>query len=396
MSIEFSKKEKGELLEDMVSDIFRHWGFNVKARVKLRDKYDVSHEIDVLASKKEPFGTVKIAVECKYVKTPIGIKEVRNFREKLSALGITKGIFVSTTGLTSDANAYAKSVAIESWDLAIIQEKMREIQALEEKIHNAIQISNSIMDFAKPDHITNSALFQVIEKPEMNYKPYYLVDYECISQHRVGGSVVNLESKGIIAIDAVTPEAVDVTVDRGHRPHLPSGTVAECSSLNPISISSANLTGEFTLTVETPKITSVEAKKIAKKEIVRNLRTEYKYHVGRRGYKRVRTLRPFKKDIEILDSSLIYVPYVVFKLKVMDKEYQRTVQAATEKIVLDETYYCSTCENQANAVCERCGTIVCNKHWKHCVLCNKVICSSCVITRGVVFKKYYCPECMQK
>ena len=100
--IELSMKEKGASLEDSVADYFRRRGFDVEPRVKMRDRFDVYHEIDVLGSKKEDFGTIQVAVECKYVKTPIDIKEIRNFHDKLAALGITK-----VTSTSSDLSAGA-------------------------------------------------------------------------------------------------------------------------------------------------------------------------------------------------------------------------------------------------------------------------------------------------
>jgi len=62
-------KEKGGELEDSVADYFRRSGFDVQARVKMRDRFDVFHEIDVLASKREDYGTIQIAVECKHVQS---------------------------------------------------------------------------------------------------------------------------------------------------------------------------------------------------------------------------------------------------------------------------------------------------------------------------------------
>jgi ribosomal protein L40E len=121
--IGLSTKEKGGTLEDSVADYFRRMGFDVEPRVRLRDRFDVSHEIDVLASKKEAFGTIRVAVECKYVKTPMDIKEIRNFHDKLSALGITKGIFVSTGGFTADAESHASALGIELWDTKTMQSK---------------------------------------------------------------------------------------------------------------------------------------------------------------------------------------------------------------------------------------------------------------------------------
>jgi hypothetical protein len=92
----------------------------------MRDRSDVYHEIDVFASKREDFGTIRVAVECKYVATPISIKEVRNFHDKLDTLKINKGIFVSTGGFTADAEAYAKTQGIELWDRATVRAKLEE------------------------------------------------------------------------------------------------------------------------------------------------------------------------------------------------------------------------------------------------------------------------------
>lgn len=100
--VQLSMRDKGSELEDTVANYFRQIGFDVEARVKMKDRFDVFHEIDVVASKQEEFGGIQVAVECKFVSGPMDIKEVRNFHDKLTALGFTKGIFVSTGGFTSD------------------------------------------------------------------------------------------------------------------------------------------------------------------------------------------------------------------------------------------------------------------------------------------------------
>jgi hypothetical protein len=117
-------KEKGASLEDSVAGYFRLRGFEVEPRAQMRDRSDVYHEIDVFASKKEDFGTIHVAVECKYVKTPTDIREVRNFHDKLDTLKINKGIFVSTGGFTADAEAYARTLGIELWDAATLRTKL--------------------------------------------------------------------------------------------------------------------------------------------------------------------------------------------------------------------------------------------------------------------------------
>jgi len=110
---QLSMRDKGSELEDTVAHYFRQMGFEVEARVKMKDRFDVFHEIDVVASKQEDFGRIRVAVECKFVNGPMDIKEIRNFHDKLNALGFTKGLFVSTGGFTSDAESHAAALGIE-------------------------------------------------------------------------------------------------------------------------------------------------------------------------------------------------------------------------------------------------------------------------------------------
>ena len=155
-----SMKEKGGVLEDSIADYFRRMGFDVQLRTKLRDRSDVSHEIDVLASKKEAYGPIQIAAECKYVKTPIDIKEVRNFNDKLRALGIIKGIFVSTGGFTADAQAHAQSLSIDLWDEKILQNKLAESETPQKDlIQDALLFNQSLIASLSPQHLRNSNLF---------------------------------------------------------------------------------------------------------------------------------------------------------------------------------------------------------------------------------------------
>lgn len=154
-----SMKEKGDTLEDAVADYLRRVGFDVERRVRLRDRFDVSHEIDVFGSKKEAFGWIRLAVECKYVNNPIDIKEVRNFHDKLTALGVTKGLFVSTGGFTADAESHARALGIELWDMSTLQNKIAESQIPQEGlIHDALPIDPAVVSALRPKHLRNSNL----------------------------------------------------------------------------------------------------------------------------------------------------------------------------------------------------------------------------------------------
>ncbi|MEM3607820.1 MAG: restriction endonuclease, partial [Candidatus Bathyarchaeia archaeon] len=136
-----STRDKGASLEDALAHLFRRLGFRTEVRVKLKDRYGVPHEIDVLAEKAEPFGAIKIAVECKYIGSQVNIREIRNFHSKLTALNLTKGIFASTGGFTEDAKVYAKSLGIELWDSKVLREKMKGVEAGTEHVEDRTSLT---------------------------------------------------------------------------------------------------------------------------------------------------------------------------------------------------------------------------------------------------------------
>ena len=235
-------KRKGDSLEDLVANYFGRMGFDIQTRARMRDRYDVAHEIDVLASKKEAYGTIQVAVECKHVKSPINIKEVRNFHDKLVALGITKGIFVSTGGFTADARSHAQALGIELWEETTVLEKTaaQEAGEREDVIHDALPVHPDSIKDLSPKHILNYRMFS--ENIQLLYKPYYFVDYHCFSEHTAGGESIVLESKGTAVLDAVTGELVDSKVSEGIEPAVPSARLyVRCLDLQPQTLTAASM-----------------------------------------------------------------------------------------------------------------------------------------------------------
>jgi len=395
--IEVSKREKGSFLEDTVANYFRHLSFEVELRAKLRDKYDVAHEIDVLAQKTEAFGTIRIAVECKYVMSPIDIKEVRNFHDKLMALNITKGLFISTAGFTTEAAAHAKSLGMELWDLKTLQEKMAEFSAPEEEtIRDALPINPNYRDFLYPENIKNRILFS--SNIRLSYSPFYFATYHCVSQHKVVGNDVLLESKGHVVLDAVAGGIVSSQCVSASKPAIAESIAYnDCLSLKPQTITKSK-TSESIESVVHPKVDLVQAKKLITVGLITALTTNYEYQVvtTRHRWKRYKTLQPKKKDIEIEKIWLIRIPLCFVTLKFKDRQYNRILQAATNRLIYDETTMCGfgqqTCRHPSSMLCENCGMVVCDEHVKRCIACGKPVCNVCAVGKGFVSRKYYCPE----
>jgi hypothetical protein len=396
--IEVSKREKGSFLEDTVADYFRHLGFEVEPRVKLRDKYDVEHEIDVLARRTEALGTIRIAVECKYVKSSIDIKEVRNFHDKLMALNITKGLFISTAGFTTEAAAHAKSLGIELWDLKTLQDKIGEVSVPEEKvIRDALPMSSDFRNFLLPDHIKNRSLLS--SNIRLSYAPFYFATYHCVSQHKVVGNDVLLESKGYLVLDAITGNMVSSQCLSTYKPQIVELIAYnDCLSLKPQTVDPSKM--PESVEIAAPRIDAVQAKKLITVGLIKALTTNYGYQVSRARFPysetRYKTLQPKSRDIEIEKIRLTRIPLCFVTLSFMGRQYSRILQVATNRLVYDDTWVCGfrqlACQHSPVVLCENCGLAVCDEHSKNCMVCGKPVCNICAVSKGFISRKYYCPQ----
>jgi len=387
-TVQMSMKDRGSELEDSIADYFRKSGLDVQARVKMRDRFDVSHEIDVLASKREDYGSIQIAVECKHVQSSIDIKEVRNFHDKLSALGITKGVFVSTGGFTADAESHANALGIELWDMKIVQSKLSSLQIPQKDvIHDALSFDPASIGLLKPRHLKN---FQTLsESIQLMYVPVYFADYHCFAEHTVAGNSVVLESKGTVAIDGVNGRVIDST-STGIAPALPrNGAFIGCATMQPQTLTSNSLP-HVPLTIPVPKVETVRARDIAKAELVKAISYNYEYRTTRTSGSKL--LKPRRKDVDVLEIRPMKVPLLLATFRSKNNAYARTCVASTGIFTLDQTTTCAQCRNPAVWVCENCGGIACESHSRACSSCGRHLCSACVVSKGIISKTFYCPE----
>lgn len=389
-STQLSMRDKGSELEDTVANYFRQIGFDVEARVKMKDRYDVFHEIDVVASKQEDFGRIQVAIECKFVSGPMDIKEIRNFHDKLAALGFTKGIFVSTGGFTSDAESHAAALGMELWDERMLEQKLSKITTPQTNVvHNVlpVRIEASAMT---PRHLRNYQFLR--ETVGMNIIPAYFMEYKCFSQHSVAGNAVVIESKGALVLDALNGHVVGLKAREGVQ--LASNTIGEAfAELLHFRPEDSPSVGKIPTAVTNPKIDSSLAKDSARTELVKRLSTKYTYHTPSSHQTRAKILQPKKKDVEILEFRQVKIPILTGVYQLINHSYRRTCLASTGKFIHDDLATCTICKNPPSVICVECGAAVCeSSHSKTCVTCGKDLCSNCVISKGIVSKKHYCKE----
>lgn len=388
-----SMREKGSELEDTVAKYFREIGFDTEVRVKMKDRSDVHHEIDVVASKQEEFGKIVIAVECKFVSGPMDIKEIRNFHDKLTALGFTKGIFVSTGGFTSDAQSHAAALGMELWDERILEQKIAKVRIPDTgAIHDVLPVRAGFSEI-RPGHLKNWQALK--ESVNLSLRPFYLMEYGCFSQHSVVGNAVVIESKGILLLDAVNGHVVASRAREGVQPASSNAAFAELLSLQPMD--SMQPPDKMRTSVIPPKLDSSLAKESAKEELVNRLSINYRYTTPSTYSRRVKVIQPKKRDIEILDFKHLKIPTLIGLYQVKSFNYIRTLLASTGAFIHDDLAKCSMCSNTPSWICSECGKAVCaTEHSKNCSTCGRIMCSSCVVTKGIISKKHYCKDHVPK
>lgn len=112
--------KKGRLLEDVVSRLQEAGIGQVNCRVKLKSqaKSDPprTREVDVLVSVPFVLTTIHISFECRNWAKKVGVKEIDEFKGKLEDVGlpVRHGIYVTTSGFTSDALQRAAQVGVQT------------------------------------------------------------------------------------------------------------------------------------------------------------------------------------------------------------------------------------------------------------------------------------------
>lgn len=119
-----SSGDKGRIVESIVAAMHELSGVSVERNVCLPGAGPRKREIDVLVSGSLGGYPVRIAIECKNEKRPVGAPKVDAFVGKLMDVGIPlqHGIFVSASGYTNGAVARAQSAGLRTLVLTGLDE----------------------------------------------------------------------------------------------------------------------------------------------------------------------------------------------------------------------------------------------------------------------------------
>jgi hypothetical protein len=100
-----------------------------------------------------------------------------------------------------------------------------------------------------------------------------------------------------------------------------------------------------------------------------------------------------RDELTVTGVQLLHIPIVTVEMLAAGKSYRKILQAATGRMIWDDTQKCSLCDHKPRAICEVCGGTVCAEHERMCSSCRKPLCTDCVVTKGIVNKIPLCPTC---
>jgi hypothetical protein len=215
--------------------------------------------------------------------------------------------------------------------------------------------------------LVNGTFLKLASMPKLEFRPYFFANFQ-IDDGR------EKLAQGVLVFDGVDGRVCDATLFAGHVDDLPStGFFVDCLEIEPSTGSMPKLPPELemknTVTVAPAGVTE-DMVRTKTKEIVRG-----------------------HDEVTVIGVQLLHIPIVTVEMLAAGKPYRKILQAATGKMILDDTQKCSLCDHKPGAICEVCGGTVCTEHERICSSCRKHLCTDCVMTKGIVNKIPLCPTC---
>ena len=361
-----ARAESGNFVVDMVCDVCRVEGFEVEKNAQTGDS--PSYFVDILASRKKGKKVQRVAFECWEGTSQVEGREVEKFAARLKSLGIQSGIYVSPKGFGGNAEFMARKLGVELWDLAKLKERVENIKAPERhKVPGTLPVARAAASRILAHGLVNGTFLKLSSMPRLEFRPYFFSNFQIDDGRK---KLV----QGVVVFDGVDGRVCDAALFEGHVEDLPStGFFVDCLEIESSTGSMPKLPPELemknTVTVAPSGVTEdmIRAKT---KEIVSG-----------------------RDEVTVTGVQLLHIPIVTVEMLAAGKSYRKILQAATGKMIWDDTQKCSLCDHKPGAICEVCGGTVCLEHERTCSSCRKHLCTDCVVTKGIVNKIPLCPTC---
>lgn len=360
----------GNLLVEMVCDVCQIEGFKVEKNVET--EANTGSFVDIVASRNLGGKAERIAFECWEKDSQVDSKQIESFVQRLRDLDIESGIYVCPKGFTGDAEYVARRLGVELWDMGKLREHLGKIQTTEKtQVPGTLPVSRTLPATIFSRQLENGNALKMRSLPRLEFRPYYFARFEVAGRKRKG--------KGVIVLDGVDGRVCDAGMFEGRLDGLPStGMFMECLQVEPSVGHMPKLPDELGMS----NTVTVAPAGLAQEQVRTLAGTVLQKEAG---------VGP--EEVSVTDVSLLHVPIVTLELAAGTKSYRKVVQAATNKMIWDETTKCLRCQNISRAICEVCGSTVCDEHMRLCSSCRKHLCDECVETKGVLSKQPFCPTC---
>jgi hypothetical protein len=326
-----------------------------------------------VASKAKGKKTQKVAFECWEGDRQVNGREVEAFVLRLRNAGLSSGIYVSPKGFTGDAEFMARKLGVELWDLAKLKERVEKIKPPERnKVPGTLPVSRAVASQILTHGLENGKALRLASMPKLEFRPYFFADFT-LSQGK------KKQARGVIVFDGVDGRECDAGLFEGQVKNLPgSGLFLDCLEIEPSTGSMPKLPTELEMKNSVTVAPAAATEETVKARVADLLLRESNAH---------------PEDVSVSEVRLLHIPIITVELQAVNRSYRKILQGATGKMIWDETRKCSLCQNPTRAVCEDCGSVVCQDHTRLCNSCRKHLCTECVTTKGVINKTPLCHNC---
>lgn len=378
----------------MTDEILRHMNYTTEMRQKLEDeKTRTKHEIDIVAKR----GPRITAVECKNYRdgSVVGMEDVRNFRQKLTDLKITTGLFVTNVRYSSNVENYAQGNSITLWDGEELREKFFSMTIGRLPANESARLELALsptVDYrtAIGLQLANAGSAKV-SQARLVFHPYYSVHfklkavrYDPVKDKHVvddegsyvidglDGEIINPEEGAMKKLGSIFKKAEEKEERRADKM-----VTDDILGLRAEENLTMEQTTDFGISRISPEVKEKAVlRAVTDRVIAKNVKEEsYEVLVGRGKDRdtetRKFTIVPKAEEVAIRKSSLVYVPFWDVEFEAGQRTFSRRILASSARTIRDEIALCPEhfslgglqfVKKQTQAVCEICGSAFCPDH----------------------------------
>ena len=378
-SIKQTMRELGNKLEEMVEKIFQNQGYETKIRQKLQGDSGTYNEIDVIATRK----SVKIAIECKNYSEErnVGIKEIRDFVQKLVDLDIHRGIFVTASYFSEDARNFADNnpneKQVELWDredlmhqvmtTTLGRDSTSTLLSKTVKIENALPIQGTINDYSIL-HLKNQDKI-TIRRRDVTFIPVYIVSFNLHEEFRAPDKqMYSHHNDGSYYLDGISGRFLykkdKVEEQQYELSHEEKQMIHDLQDYEPYMLEITeenNSTIEKLLpTIDRKNVEFQVRNKVAKdnKRIIKWEQKVARDKIETKQYPHM----PQHSSIQC-QTRIVNIPRLEIEFESKEHIYEKVVMLASGVVIKDEISECKHVLGKKTtfAVCDICGIAKCEK-----------------------------------